>query len=173
MLAWAVCLWNDYVTVTILKRKRGGSWKPSQEHMTQVTQWRHGTKTKIWDAVKAAGKIVTHGADFLLMGGREHGWEMMKMSYGWSGADTHSCWEESRGSFPISRNTWNIWPTDGTPWRNFPCCFPPPKTPRAFTSETAGRVDLRISLRVGHEKASSWEMSWQWIDRTVGATLPI
>lgn len=172
MLAWAVCLWNDYVTVTILKENVGAA---GSLHRNTWHSWRSGNtgQRQIWDAVKAAGKIMKHGADFLLTGGRAHGWEMKKMSYGWSGADTHSCWEESRGSFPISRNTWNVWPTDGTPWRNFPCCFPPPKTPLAFTSETAGRVDLRISLRVGHEKASSWEMNWQWIDRTVGATLPI
>lgn len=155
-----------------IKRKSGGSWKPSQEHMTQLTQWQHGTKTDMRRRKSSRKDHETWGR--LSVDRRESAWLRDEEDELWmSGADTHSCWEESRGSFPISRNTWNVWPTDGTLWRNFPCCFPPPKTPLAFTSETAGRVDLRISLRVGHEKASSWEMNWQWIDRTVGATLPI
>ena len=100
--------------------------------MTQVKQQRHKTKTRIWHALKKKKKSGKHqdtwGERFVRQK-RAHGWEMKKMSCGWSGADKDLCWEESRGKVISSISgpeiVKNIWPTDGTQWWNFPCCFPP------------------------------------------------
>lgn len=113
------------------------SWKPHQGHMTQVTQQRHKTKTNIWHAVKKAGSVKTHGADFLYdrrvrMAERWRKWAV-------DGAVQIKTRAERRvrGSYLVyfrTRNIKNIWPTDGAQWRNFPCCFPP-KTHTSLTAD--------------------------------------
>lgn len=149
------------------KKKAAGSLTKDTWH-----RWRK-TKTEIWHAVKA-GSVKTHGAKCLYdrRERMDEGWRKWAVDGAVQIKD--SCWEESRRTlcclFPdqkYKRHLANRW---GAMTR-LSMLFSPENPPeKAFTILTA---DRGIYEYLCDERVSTWEMSWHWVDRTVGATLPV